>query len=107
MHDANLDLLSGSGDSVEGSALGSCDGVGEGHIVVVRYQVLNRDLEVGKGRVELREPMDKAFRSGTLVVRRIVVFYTGGEDFVQLLEVTAVDDLAHFLLAPQCSLLCS
>lgn len=56
------------------------------------------DLEVGKGGVELRKPVDKALRAGTLVVRGIVVLYTRCEDFVEFLEVMAVDDLTHMLL---------
>ena len=82
MHAGNFDLFPGSGYSVEWAALSYCDCLRESHIVLVRYKMFNRDLEVGKRRMKMRELMDKAFRSGTPVVRRIVVLYAKGKNLV-------------------------
>ncbi len=48
--------------------------------------------------MELREPVGKTFWTRTLVVRRIVVLYARCHNFVQLIELIAVDDLTHLLL---------
>ena len=55
-------------------------------------------IEIWEGRMELRNPVNEAFWTGALIIRRIMILHARCKDLMQLLEVVAVDDFAHLLL---------
>src|ERR1700743_433779 len=82
LHTTDLDFLSGWGNAVERTLLRPGNRIGKCDVVLICHQMLNRDLEVRKSGVELREPMNKPIWPRPLIVRRIVVLYPRCHDLV-------------------------